>query len=446
MAPLMNPAPRGLDPLGNIALDLDRPILIGVLPHTFCNPKVRGCGFCTFPHERLAQKAMRRVLEQVTREIEQAGTKEPSLRKRRVGAVYFGGGTANLTPPEALRRLFATLGSTFDLSQSELSLEGVPKYFLLRDGALLDALDRAEVRHRRISMGIQTFDTAWLRRMGRDAFGDNEEVRNVVTVAHERGFTASADLLFNLPGATLERALEDVRSAVEIGFDQICAYSLVLSPELDTEWAQDHTLVQAMPDSAKACTTWLAVRETLLEHGYVQTTLTNFERSDVVLTPRRFVYELASFDPASHDGIGFGPGAISTFTSLDRRRAIKWMNAGRSETYIRTMTADRSAVASRFEYAGEDLKLLHLTRNLARCFIDRTQYKAFFGSDPLTDFSPEFQILEDAKLIRGDEQKTELTPEGMFYADSIAGLLAHQRVVRLRAKASRRAAMHQHMG
>ena len=31
--------------------DPDRELLVGVLPHSFCNPKIAGCGFCTFPHE-----------------------------------------------------------------------------------------------------------------------------------------------------------------------------------------------------------------------------------------------------------------------------------------------------------------------------------------------------------------------------------------------------------
>ncbi len=34
----------------------DRGLLVGVLPHSFCNPAVAGCGFCTFPHETFIVK------------------------------------------------------------------------------------------------------------------------------------------------------------------------------------------------------------------------------------------------------------------------------------------------------------------------------------------------------------------------------------------------------
>lgn len=446
MAALMRPVRGHYDPFPTIELDPGRPLIIGVLPHTFCNPKVKGCGFCTFPHERFGREPMRRVLEQVAGEIGQRAREQPGIRERRVAALYIGGGTANLTPPDDLERLCALLASTFDVSDSELTLEGVPKYFLLRDEALLDVLARAAVRHRRISMGIQTFDHGWLNRMGRDAFGDRGDFRRVVDAAHRRGFTVSADLLFNLPGATLEHALADVCAANETGFDQICVYNLVLTSELDTEWARDRSLVNSMPDGASAMATWLAVRQTLLELGYVQTTLTNFERRGVAQSPRGFVYEAASFDPATYDAIGFGPGALSTFTSRDHRRATKWMNLGTSETYALAMHEAHCGVASVFEYSPDDLRLLHLTRSLSRLSVDCASYARFFGTDPVADFPLEVGALEDARLVHRRAVTIQLTPDGMFYADAVAGLLAHRRVVELREGADDRAALEQPMG
>jgi oxygen-independent coproporphyrinogen-3 oxidase len=447
MAPLMRPVRPRYDPFRALDLDPERPLLIGVLPHTFCNPKVRGCGFCTFPHQKFAREPMRRVVEQVANDIEQTALREPSLRERRVAAVYLGGGTANLTPPDQLQRLCSRLASTFNLGASELTLEGVPRYFLLREQAHLDLLAQTDVRHRRISMGVQTFDPAWLTRMGRDAFGGRDDIQRVVDAAHRRGFTASADLLFNLPGASIEHALADVRTAVEIGFDQICAYNLVLNAELDTEWARDDALVRAMPDADRSLATWLAVRESLLERGYVQTTLTNFERRDMALTSRRFVYELASFDPATYDAIGFGPGAISTFTSRTRQWGSKWMNIDTSDAYAQAMAEKQIAVAAEFAYPPADLRLLHLTRNLARFSIDRVGYERFFGTDPCSDFPSHFRVLEEARLVRCDSTAIELTPAGMFYADSVAGLLAHQRVDELRDRIDDGVmAHHHHMG
>lgn len=433
MAPLMPPAPPETDPFRGLELDPSRPLLIGVLPHTFCNPKVGGCGFCTFPHEKFGREPMRRTLSRVAREIEDVS---PSLAPRDVKAIYIGGGTANLTPPEDLAHLCALLASRFDVSRAELTLEGVPAYFLLRDEALLGVLERAPVGHRRISMGVQTFDEEWLKRMGRDAFGNRSTFERVIAGAHRRGFTVSADLLFNLPGTTVEHSLADIRAAVESGFDQICIYNLVLTEDLDTEWARDRNLVNSMPRGAQSKETWRALREALLENGYVQTTLTNFEREP------RFAYERASFDPGTHDGIGFGPGAISTFTSRSRSHAAKWINAGRSETYAES----RNPIASIFNYETDDLKLLHVTRNLSRLSIDAAAYERFFGTSLTVDFTEALGALEIAGLVRWRDTSLDLTPEGMFYADAVAGLLSHRRVSMLRRNFDDRSNVRQFMG
>jgi oxygen-independent coproporphyrinogen-3 oxidase len=428
MAPVLEEVEPAHDPLHEFEVDPSRSLIIGVLPHTYCNPKVKGCGFCTFPHEKLANTPMRRTVEQVAIEIERTVRRHPSLRARTIDAVYFGGGTANLTPPDGFERLLEALGTSFDLRGAELTLEGVPRYFLLHDEALLDLLAGAGVRHRRLSMGVQTFDPGWLKRMGRDAFGDEGDIRRVIEAAHRRGFTISADLLFNLPGTSVQHALEDVRKAVALGLDQVCVYNLVLTQKLPTVWARNVGLLDAMPTGDQAVGTWLAVRDLLLAQGYVQTTLTNFERAEVASTPRRFVYELASFDPERRDALGFGPGAISTFTCGNPKlllRALKWMNQPTSEGYSRAMTEYQRAVATTFGYLPLDLSLLHLTRNLARLRIDGAAYERVFGSSPFEDFAASFELFEEAHLLRREGQVAHLTPEGMFYADSIAGLLAH---------------------
>ncbi|WP_342380382.1 radical SAM protein [Myxococcus stipitatus] len=352
--------------------------------------------------------------------------------KRTVDAVYLGGGTANLTPPAEMKRLLECLAAAFDLKGAELSLEGVPKYFLLRQEALLEVLADTPVRHRRISMGIQTFDPDWLRRMGRDAFGDVADIRQVIESAHRRGFTVSGDLLFNLPGMRSEHALADVERAIELGLDQICMYNLVLTAELDSEWAGEEDLVQAMPEGGQALETWLAVRERLLTRGYVQTTLTNFERADVARSPRRFIYEVASFDPATRDAIGFGPGAISTFKLNGHMSALKWRNEASSEAFTQVVSRGKSAVAGAFRYSPMDMRLLHLTRNLARLQVDCHAYERSFGTNPFWDFPEHFELLTEARLITFADRIAHLTPVGMFYADAIAGLFAHRRVLELR--------------
>ncbi|MCA9610158.1 MAG: radical SAM protein, partial [Myxococcales bacterium] len=327
----------------------DRPTIVGVLPHPFCNPRVEGCGYCTFPHEKHSNDRAREIAKRVVAEIEAA-----PLEGRDVRAVYLGGGTANLTPPDAFEAIVSALRRRIGSSVEEITLEGVPAYFLGRDGALLRTLVETGWPPR-ISMGVQTFDREWLDRMGRAGFGDRETVREVVARARSLGATTSADLLVNLPGQPYAAMSRDVHTAMELGLDQICVYHLVLSEGLGTAWSRDPALLASLPPNDVACDQWLRLRRELLDAGYEQTTLTNFERRGA----RRFVYERRSFAPWDHDALGFGPGAISTFDGL------KTIHVGASRAYVAWMDAGRSPVSKRFDYTPADLDVLYLTRGLA---------------------------------------------------------------------------------
>jgi oxygen-independent coproporphyrinogen-3 oxidase len=403
--------------------DPSRGLLVGVLPHPFCNPAVTGCGFCTFPHEAYTARKAAEVIDHVLREIEQVLRAQPALSGRTIAGLYFGGGTANLSPPEPFRRLCRALARAFDFSQAEVTLEGVPAAFLNRRPLLVDVLrEELPARHFRLSMGIQTFDRDRLKQMGRLGFGDGGTFRDVVRLGHSLGFTVSGDLLFNLPAQSLGRMKDDVRSAADIGLDHLGLYHLVLFEGLGTAWARDPALVAALPTNAEAARNWLALRELLGDLGFVQTTLTNFERREYRGHDRRFVYEELSFLPARFDMIGFGPTGIS-FAHAERA-SVKVINPDGAAEYVAAVKRGRPAWDREFVYTPRDLRVLHLARRLAALRISRSEYRGFFGTDPLDDFRPEFEAVEREGLIAVTDEAIEPSGLGMFYADSIAALLA----------------------
>lgn len=388
--------------------DPARDRIVGVLPHTQCAPTVEGCGFCTFPHDAPDKPALRRVVRAVTDEI--GGDRRP------VRAVYLGGGTANLTPPADLRELLRTLCVAFDLTDAEVTLEGVPALFLAWWGGPMEVLRDGPGGHRRVSMGVQTFDPAWLARMGRTALGDRRAVEKVVARAHGYGMTTSGDLLLGLPGRPAAEELADLRLAAELGLDQVCVYPLVLAG--DTPWANDPAVVAALPGVEEGRDRWLAARALLLTLGFEQTTLTNFERGD-----RRFVYEAASFAPDRTDGLGFGPLSITTRVDVAGRRARKTQQ-GRSTD---------PAPALWFPYEPPDLALLLITRMLCALRVERARYRAVMGEDLADAHGPVVRAVVAAGLATLDDAALALTPAGTYYADAVAGLFAEDRVAEIRA-------------
>lgn len=425
------------DPRFQHAYRLDRPLLVGVLPHSFCNPKIAGCGFCTFPHEDFSSLKAAAVVNGVIREISTRVSKCPALEGKAIDALYFGGATANLTPAEPFRRLCRKLNDCFDLRQAEVTLEGVPAFFLNRKPWLLEILqEELSARHFRISMGIQSFSKQWQAKMGRTGFGDTEVFAQVVDMAHARKMTVSGDLLFNLPGQPLTEMLSDIASGSQIGLDQLCLYHLVMFRGLATAWSRDPELIAALPGNELAAANWEAIRAEIIQLDYDQRTLTNFERSSFQGDLRSYIYELHSFDSDRYDMIGFGPSGISFSSSDPSCSALKTMNPESSLEYLQAVERQVPIWNRYFSFDEQNLRLLYITRQLAKLAVDRTGYRDVFGTELMSDYGNVWQTLANMRLVEVDEASIRLTVRGMFFSDTIASVLAHGRHVQRIGQAS----------
>jgi oxygen-independent coproporphyrinogen-3 oxidase len=313
----------------------------------------------------------------------------------------------------------------FDLKGAEATLEGVPAYFLRGKPRLLDVMrDTLGARQGRLSMGIQTFDEARLKEMGRAAFGTADTFREVVELGHKLGFTTSADLLFNLPGQTLDQMKGDLRRALDIGLDHVGLYHLVLFRGLGTPWAEDEDLLSELPENERAAANWQALRDLLVARGFTQTSLTNFEQGRYRQRPERYQYEECGFKPHEFEAIGFGPSAISYAATKDFAFGLKTMNPTGADEYCAAVTAGKRVWNRAFVYRTLDQKVFWLTRRLAALHIDRVKYEMLFGSDVLDDFGEEIAVCRDAGLLDVTAEVVRPTPQGMFFADSIAAVLA----------------------
>lgn len=401
------------------------PLLVGVLPHPFCNPKVKGCGYCTFPHEMFTAAKGAAVTDAVVQEIDQRLKTSPVYQNATVDGLYFGGGTANLTPAESFRKLASKLNDRFDLTDAEISLEGVPSRFVHGKTLLLDIMqEEIEARHFRISMGIQTFSEPLLKQMGRLGFGKPSTFASVVKAAHARSMTCSGDLLFNLPGQSLAEMQGDVQQAIDIGLDQICLYHLVMFRGLGSVWSRDEQMVSRLPDNEQAAENWLVLREYLINNGYQQTSLTNFEKRELKSDPRRYRYEAISYESLTCDVLGFGPAGISYSQSPEGRSALKTMNPEGSAEYLQAVQSQPFSWNRFFQYEIRDIEMLYLTRRLAALQIDFEEFGNRFGELAWSRYAEIFDVLTEKRFLERRAERYRLTPKGMFFSDSIAGLLA----------------------
>ncbi len=116
--------------------------------------------------------------------------------------------------------------------------------------------------------------------------------------------------------------------------------------------------------------------------------------------------------------------------------ALKTMNPENAVEYLQAVQQGGTVWNRSYEFSSRDLKLLHATRQLAALQINRRRYQAALGSDVVHDYALELETLEREGLLDVTDAAVSLTTRGMFYADSVAAVLAHRQLGRGRDKNS----------
>ena len=139
----------------------------------------------------------------------------------RPSSVFVGGGTPSLLEPDRLRRLFASLRRHVDLGAvAEVTMEANPESLTEEKAAI--AREGGAVR---LSIGVQTFHPRHLRFLDRAHSAERAEA--AFRAARSAGFTnISIDLIFGMPGETVDEWEQDLARALALGPDHLSCYNL----------------------------------------------------------------------------------------------------------------------------------------------------------------------------------------------------------------------------
>lgn len=182
------------------------------------------CLFCAFYRNAYTAIEMTTYAGCVVTEIEREAD-EAGIRHHPIEAVYVGGGTPSALSADDLARILDTMRRRLPLAPDcEITLEGRIVHF---DDDKIDACIAAGVN--RISIGVQSFDTAVRRRQGRRASKD-EAIRFLENIRDRNRVALVIDLLYGLPEQTLEVWREDLRIADALAPEGIDLYGLNLIP------------------------------------------------------------------------------------------------------------------------------------------------------------------------------------------------------------------------
>lgn len=137
-----------------------------------------------------------------------------------ISTIYFGGGTPSLLEPEQIQQVLAEIEHLSGFTASEITMEANP------GDLTLDKLQKLrEAGVNRLSIGIQTFSTPLLQRIGRRH--TSEQAIQAVKIAQQAGFdNISVDLMYGLPGETLEDWSRDLDVLATLHVQHVSAYCL----------------------------------------------------------------------------------------------------------------------------------------------------------------------------------------------------------------------------
>lgn len=188
---------------------------------------VRKCPYCDFNSHAVPDGKLSLELEQEYLQalVEDLKTQVEFAQGRAIHSIFIGGGTPSLISAKAYQWLFAQLKALIPFEQKcEITLEANPG--TVEHDPFADYLVAGI---NRLSIGVQSFNTEHLQKLGR--IHSNDDAILAIQHAKQAGFKrVNVDLMHGLPEQTLEQALNDLKLAVENGATHISWYQLTIEP------------------------------------------------------------------------------------------------------------------------------------------------------------------------------------------------------------------------
>lgn len=234
----------------------------------FCKKKCRYCAFVSFP----GQEAF--ISDYIDLLLQEAKSRSAESNGQVITSVYIGGGTPSLLSPAQLSALISGLRSVYDFSRiTEFTIEANPGTVTREwlDTSIFLGINR-------LSFGMQAYQDHLLQLLGR--IHSFSQVETSVALARAAGFTnISLDLIFGIPGQTINDWNQTTDAALSLEPEHISAYGLI--PEEGTLLymdLQNGSLV--LPDPEEEREMYNLIISKNKASGFHQYEISNFARNN----------------------------------------------------------------------------------------------------------------------------------------------------------------------
>lgn len=362
----------------------------------FC---VHKCHYCDF--YSITRQTAGRMSAFVDRILAEAEQWAPHVVTGRIRTVFFGGGTPSLLPLGLMLRLIDGLKARLDLTAvREFTIECNP--------ATVDAAWLAGVREAgadRLSFGAQSFHPRELKVLERHH--DPDDVPRSLDLARSAGFSRlSLDLIYGIPGQTLDDWAESLRRALACATTHLSAYLLTYEP--NTPLAVRRRLGQVTPLEESLELSMLAfTRRTLAEAGMPAYEISNFAAAGQACRHNLNYWLGGSY-------LGLGPSAASHW------HGWRWRN--------RPHLGEWEAAVDGGRLPAVEVERLSPTRQVAeRAYLGLRLSQGVLwtslGEGSRQRFGPFVERYRRSGLLDADDEGFRLTEAGVAVADGLSAEL-----------------------
>lgn len=324
---------------------------------------------------------------------------------RMIRSIFFGGGTPSYLPVEILADILFFVKEHFQVNlDAEITLETNPGTIKGPDLVFLKSAG-----FNRLSIGLQASQNRLLKSIGR--IHSLADFFNIFESGRAAGFSnLGIDLIFGLPGQTLQDWSETLEQVTILKPEHVSAYGLQLEAGTKLAVAVDQGITK-LPSEDEVVEMMSFVMSYLPEKGYQHYEISNYAKPGF-----QSVHNLGYW--RGNDYLGFGAGAYSTIN--DQR----WFNIKEPWNYISAINEKTSVIVERekLDHKTKAVEALMLGLRL-RAGLNLVEYENEYGINLIKATEPYLKSLLEQKMLVLKDQNLALTDSGIMLSNSVISSL-----------------------
>jgi len=359
------------------------------------------CAFCYFPTTATSKVKIEPYLDLLKKELAMYA-KTKYVKTSVFDEIVLGGGTPSVLTAEQMIDLIDFCKANFNTNDEYfIKVTGSSKTLALKK---IDKL--AEYGVYQMDMGAQTFDDK-LRKMLclPDSAAD---VEKAIRHARKLGLCVCVDLMYNLPGQTMESWIATLKKAIELDVE-IDAYSLHVDPGTLLEKMIKTGVSPPPGDAEYEKQMYLTAYKMLTEAGYKAVGHDRYSRVEWHM--RENCLNGWPWGGILTTGAGCFMGYLQKFS---------YSNLENIHDYMATVASGKLPICRLSESTQEDMMRRTMTRLYLRLPVSKKEFMEKFNTIPEKVFPAQLQKLKDQGLIEIDENEIRLTKQGEVWKGNIA--------------------------